>query len=49
MRHDYTVFTCAQKLANSQLNMPHGTNENKKGNEETKKRNQDAQNKIVQS
>jgi len=30
----YTVFTCTQKLTNSQLNLPHGIK--KKSNEETK-------------
>ena len=30
-----TILTCAQKLTNSQINLPHGT-EQKKNNEETK-------------
>jgi len=31
----YTIFACAQKLTNSQLNLPHGTKQ-KKSSEETK-------------
>jgi len=31
-----TIFICAQKLTNSQLNLPHRTKKNKKSNEETK-------------
>jgi len=42
VRYDtITIFTCTQKLTNSQLNLPHGTKENKKRNEETKKQNTD--------
>jgi len=39
-----TILTCAQKLTNSQLNLPHGTKQKrvKKSNEETKnKKNRD--------
>jgi len=32
------IFMCAQKLTNSQLNLPHGT-KRKNSNEETKKQN----------
>jgi len=39
----YAIFTCAQKLTNSQFNLPHGTKQ--KSNEETKNKNRDAQKK----
>jgi len=38
------ILTCAQKLANSQLNLPHGTKQ-KNSNEETENKNRDAQKK----
>jgi len=40
----WRIFTCAQKLVNSQLNLLHGTKQ-KKTNEETENKNQDAQKK----
>ena len=40
----WRIFTCAQKLANSQLNLPHGTKQ-KKTDEETENKNGDAQKK----
>ena len=41
----WKIFTCARKLANSQLNLPHGRNQTKKTNEETENKNRDAQKK----
>jgi len=38
VRND-TIFTCAQKPTNSQLNLPHAGNKTKKSNEETKNNN----------
>jgi len=40
----WRIFRCAQKLANSQLNLPHGTKQ-KKTIEETENKNRDAQKK----
>ena len=38
------IFTCAQKLTYTQLNLPHGTKQ-KNNNEETKNKKRDAQKK----
>jgi len=52
MRNDtiqWTIFSCAQKLTNSQLNLPYGTGPNKKSNEETKNQKPRCSEETVQS